>query len=110
MSKPEDHLIRTAGTEDERIALSTLTGLSRLNLEMHRLGASGDLSSAAGNERFLYVLEGSATLRTRIEGQPGAETLALDSGDFAALEPNEWAELSTGNGVTVLLGASGPPR
>jgi hypothetical protein len=107
MSKPEDHLIRTAATVDGRIALSKLTGLSRLNLEMHRLAASDHLGSPAGNERFLYVLEGSAVLITRIEGQPDSEPVVINSGDFAALNQDETAELSTDQGVAVLLGASG---
>jgi uncharacterized cupin superfamily protein len=109
MSHPEDHLIHTTGVAGEILALSTLTGLDRLNLELHRLRAGEAISSPAGCERFVYVLEGAAALRTAVQaGAP--DSAMLNAGDFAALTPEESADLSTDHGITFLLGQSGAAR
>ena len=105
MSKPEDHLVRTADLESAQIALSTLTGMARLQLQMQRLAASDELPSAAGNERFLYVLEGAATLRTTSESETESDVV-LGAGDFVALAAEESATISTDRGITLLLGQS----
>ena len=105
MSKPEDHLIRTAASEAGMLALSAMTGLERLDLALHRLSADEQLSSAAGRERFLYVLEGAGSLRTDATADGGRA--ALGAGDFVALAADESAELHTKHGISFLLGQSG---
>ena len=107
MSKPRDHLVHTASLEAGRLALAKLTGLSRLNIDLHRLSATAQLSMPAGAERFLYVLEGSGSLRAHSAG--ANTTAALGTGDFVALTAAEVAELSTDPGITILLGQSGVP-
>jgi redox-sensitive bicupin YhaK (pirin superfamily) len=110
MSHPEDHLLHTGGLAGENLALSTLTGLDRLNLVLHRLQAGEALSSPAGRERFVYVLEGSAELQAADQAGTHPDSIMLNAGDFAALTPEESADLSTDHGITILLGQSGPAR
>lgn len=104
MSKPEDHLVRTAAVAGDELALSALTGLARLDLKMHRLAGGEVLHSAAGCERFLYVLAGSGALETE------TDSAALSAGDFAALTADESATLHSEQNLSVLLGQSGHSR
>jgi len=102
MAKPTDHLVRTASMEAGMLALSALSGLSRLSIELHRLAATEQLPIPAGAERFLYVLEGSGSLR--VQPQTDESTAEIETGDFVALTPAEVAELHTEQGIAILLG------
>ena len=101
MSKPEDHLIRTVDLESAQLALSEMTGLTRLRFELHRLSAGATYDSPQGTERFIYVLEGSGNLRA------ADDAVDLGSGDFAALMPAESARVDTEQGISFLLGCAG---
>ena len=98
MSKPEDHLIRTGELEASRLALAEMTGLSRLNFELHRIAADGEWRSAPGGERFLYVLEGRGSLHGT------DESADLGPGDFLALAPADSAHLESDQGIQFLFG------
>ena len=102
MDKPTDHLVRTAAIEAGKLDLSALSGLSRLGMALHRLAAAEQLAVPAGSERFIYVLEGSGSLRV----QPAADesTTPLENGDFVALAPAETAEIRSEQGIVILLG------
>lgn len=98
MRKPEDHLVHTADLESATLALSELTGLSRLSFELQRLAAGSTFDSPPGAERFLYVLEGIGTLSTT------DDSADLGPGDFVALTPNESGRIATERGISCLLG------
>ena len=100
MSKPEDHLIRTGDLETSRLALSEMTGLSRLDFELQRIAADGEWRSSPGSERFLYVLEGRGRLHA------GDESADLGPGDFLALAAADSAHLETDQGIQFLFGSA----
>lgn len=102
MNKPSDHLVRTNVLEAAKLALSELTGLARLSIEMHRLAPDEAVSIAADTERFIYVLEGTGSLSA--EQESDESVVALDTGDFVALAAGESGKLNTDQGITVLLG------
>lgn len=101
MSSAEDHLVRTGSNGSGVLDLSTPTGLSRLQLEIHRLVAGECLQFDAAAERFLYVLAGSGQL------QSTADVITVEPGDFIALTAGESVEVSSELGFSFLFGQSG---
>lgn len=105
MRRPDGHLVRTAAEAADALSLSAMTGLARLEFDLHRLADGERLTSPGGNERFIYVLAGGGQLTSEADGT----SAALETGDFIALEPDEPATLVSEGGIQLLLGRSRLP-